>query len=96
MFLLDDILLSPLKGLALVCRKVHQAAQEDLERQEKEILAALAELHHLMDAGRIGDADFNVRESDLLDRLDACQAARDKDRPPSAEATGAEDDHGDE
>ena len=44
MFLLDDILLSPLKGLAAVCRKVHEAALEDLEKQEKEILAALAEL----------------------------------------------------
>jgi hypothetical protein len=76
MFLLDDILLSPFKGLAAICRKVHEAAQEDLEQQEKDIMAALAELHQLMDVGQIGDEDFNVRESDLLGRLEACQEAR--------------------
>jgi hypothetical protein len=76
MFLLDDILLAPIKGLAMVCRKVHEAAEEELENQEKAILADLAELHHQLDADRIGDEDFNVRECELLDRLDNCQKAR--------------------
>jgi ribosomal protein L29 len=75
MFLLDDILLAPMKGLAAICQKVREAAQEDLEKQEKEILAALAELHQLLDVGQIGEEDFNRRESGLLDRLDACQEA---------------------
>jgi hypothetical protein len=52
MFLLDDILLAPIKGLAAICQKVHDAALEDLEQQEKDILATLTELHQLMDAGR--------------------------------------------
>ena len=64
-----------MKGLAAICQKVREAAQEDLEKQEKDILAALAELHQLLDGGRIGDEDFNARESDLLDRLEACQEA---------------------
>ena len=76
MFLLDDILLAPIKGLAVICRKVHEAAKKDLEQQERDILAALGELHQLMDAGQIGDEDFNGRESHLLDRLEACQEAR--------------------
>ncbi len=76
MFLLDDILLSPLKGLAAVCRKVHDAAQEDLADQEQAVLGALAELHQQLDAGWIADADFNTRENELLDRLEACQKAR--------------------
>jgi hypothetical protein len=79
MFLLDDILLAPIKGLAMICQKVHQAAQEDLERQEKEIMGALAELHQLMDLGQIGDDDFDRRESDLLNRLEACQQSRSTD-----------------
>jgi hypothetical protein len=94
MFLLDDILLSPIKGLAMICQKVHQAAQEDLEKQEKDIMAALAELHQLMDLGQIGDEDFSVRESRLLDRLDACQAARIVDRPASVQEQAPEDDDG--
>ena len=64
MFLLDDLLLAPIKGLAAVCQKVHEAAEEDLEAQEKAVLADLAELHHLLDAGQISDDDFNVREGD--------------------------------
>ena len=80
MFLLDDLIFAPLKGLAAVCQKVHDAAQEDLEQQEKSVLADLSELHHLLDDGRIGDEDFDVREGLLLDRLDACRRATGKDR----------------
>ena len=94
MFLLDDILLAPIKGLAVMCQKVHDAAQEDLEKQEKDILATLAELHQLMDAGRIGDEDFNVRECDLLDRLEACQKVRGTGRPSAFEKRAPEDDDG--
>ena len=94
MFLLDDILLAPIKGLAAMCRKVHDAAQEDLEKQEKDILATLAELHQLMDAGHIGDEDFNVRECVLLDRLEACQKTRGTGRPSTFEGREQDDDHG--
>jgi hypothetical protein len=94
MFLLDDILLAPIKGLAMICRKVHDAAQEDMEKQEKEILARLAELHQLMDAGRIGEEDFNVRECDLLDRLEACQKVSGTDRPPAYAEGRPEEDNG--
>ena len=83
MFLLDDILLAPIKGLAVICQKVHQAAQEDLESQERAVLSSLTELYQQVDTGQIGDDDFNARESDLLDRLEACKQARGKDRPPA-------------
>ena len=85
MFLLDDILLSPIKGLAAVCQKVHEAAQEDLQQQEQAILASLAELHRLLDAGDVADADFNTRECELLDRLEVCQEARNKGRQAAEE-----------
>ena len=80
MFLLDDILLAPIKGLATVCQKVHEAAQEDLADQEKAVLATLAELHQQLDAGSIADTDFDARECELLDRLEACQKARNPHR----------------
>ncbi len=91
MFLLDDLLLAPIKGLAAVCQKVHDAAQEDLDSQEKAVMADLAELHHLLDAGQIGDDDFNAREGDLLDRLEAFGQAR---RGPAGEEFVQEDEHG--
>ena len=70
MFLLDDILLSPIKGLAMVCQKVHDAAQEDRKQQESAVLAQLAELYQQFEQGGIGDADFNAKETELLDRLE--------------------------
>ena len=82
MFLLDDLLLAPINGLTAVCRKVYEAAQDELDGREKAILADLAELHKMMDVGQIGDDDFNVREESLLDRLEACRRAAGKDRQP--------------
>ena len=76
MFLLDDILLAPFKGLAAVCQKIREAADEELDSQEKEILASLTELHQCLESGKIGDQEFDVRETVLLDRLDAARSAR--------------------
>ena len=76
MFLLDDILLAPFKGLAAICQKIHDAAEEDLESQEKAILASLSELHQCLDSGKIGDEEFDVREEALLDRLESARNAR--------------------
>lgn len=76
MFLLDDILMAPLKGLAAVCRKVYEAAQDDLESQEKDILATLAELYQELETNGIGDEEFNARESALLERLESARDAR--------------------
>jgi hypothetical protein len=94
MFLLDDLLLAPIKGLAVVCQKVREAAQEDLLAQEKAILAALAELHQQLDAAQIGDEEFNTREGELLDRLEACQRLTKSGQGTVAEDEPQADDHG--
>ena len=70
MFLLDDILLSPLKGFAAVCRKVEEAARQDLENQEKGAMSALGELHRRLETGQIDEKDFEVEEVRLLERLE--------------------------
>ena len=79
MFLLDDILLAPFTGLAAVCRKVQDAAEEDLKAQEQQILGTLADLYHELEIGRIGNNEFNTRESGLLDRLEDLHGRRHAD-----------------
>jgi hypothetical protein len=69
-FLIDDILLAPMKGLAAVCRKVEEAARQDLESQGKEALAALGRLHRRLELGQIEEADFNLEETRLLEQID--------------------------
>lgn len=70
MFILDDILLSPMTGLVAVCRKVEEAARQDLENQEKGTMSALGELHHRLETGQINENDFDLEESRLLDKFE--------------------------
>ena len=70
MFILDDILLSPLKGLAAVCRKVEEAARQDLENQGKGAMSALGELHRRLEAGQIDEKDFDLEETRLLEKIE--------------------------
>jgi hypothetical protein len=69
-FLLDDILLSPVRGLAAVCRKVQEAAWQDLENQEKTVMSALGDLHRRLETGQIEESEFDSEEARLLARLE--------------------------
>ncbi len=73
MFLVDDILLAPLKGLAAVCRQVQDAARQELDGQHKASLAALAELHKEIESGRIGAEEFDAQEARLLEQLESIE-----------------------
>ncbi|MBI1902691.1 MAG: gas vesicle protein GvpG [Planctomycetia bacterium] len=75
MFLIDDILLAPARGLAAICRKVQEAAQQERAEQETSIVAQLTELHRLLEAGGISDTEFNDRETALLERLESLRGA---------------------
>jgi len=70
MFLVDDILLSPLKGFIAVCRQVQDAARQDLDNQQKAAMAALAELHQRLESGQIDEEEFDMQEGRLLEQLE--------------------------
>lgn len=70
MLILDDILLSPFRGIFWVFNEVHKAAQEELSNEEKAITAELGNLYVMLDKGGITEAEFEKRERELLDRLD--------------------------
>lgn len=95
MFLLDDILLAPIHGILWVGQKVHQAAQQGLAEEEETITALLRESYLMLEAGKITEAEFALREQELLDRLDKLAERpplgedEDEDLPaPSAEKAG--------
>jgi hypothetical protein len=70
MFLLDDLLLYPIKGVVSLCKKVDEAAHQDIENQEKNIVASLGELHRRLEMGQIDEATFDIEESTLLEKMD--------------------------
>jgi hypothetical protein len=73
MFLVDDLLLSPVKGILWVFREIHDAAQQELAGESEAITAALSELYMRLDTGQITEAEFEAQEKVLLDRLDRLQ-----------------------
>ena len=70
MFLVDDIVMAPGSFLMWVMRKVHEAAQEELENDTARITAELSELHRKLETGAITETQFDAQEKELLDRLD--------------------------
>jgi Gas vesicle protein G len=80
MFLVDDILLAPLKGLAAVCRQIEEAARQELQARQKAAVTSLAELHKRLEAGQLGEEEFDLEEAELLERLDAIERTLNRDR----------------
>ncbi|MGO8761910.1 MAG: gas vesicle protein GvpG [Desulfobaccales bacterium] len=74
MFLIDDLLMSPVKGILWVFREIHDAAQTELAGESEAITAALSELYMKLETGQISETEFDAREKVLLDRLDRLQA----------------------
>lgn len=74
MFLVDDLLMSPIKGVLWVFREIHDAAEQELAGESEAITAALSELYMKLETGQITEEQFDAQEKVLLDRLDRLQA----------------------
>jgi hypothetical protein len=70
MFLLDDILLSPIRGILWVAEKVRDASRDELAAEGDAITAELRDLYLMLESGRITEEEFALREGPLLDRLE--------------------------
>lgn len=74
MFFVDDLLMSPIKGVLWVFKEIHDAAEQELAGESEAITAALSELYMKLDTGQITEEQFDTQEKMLLDRLDRLQA----------------------
>ena len=70
MFILDDILLSPLKGLVWIAEKIDEVAEGELSDEGK-LMDKLMELQMRFELDEIEEDEYNKRESELLERMDA-------------------------
>lgn len=77
MLLVDDILLSPVKGLFYIFKQIHNAAEEEFLNEEG-VSAQLSELYMMLETGKITEEEFNMQESTLLDRLDQIEEYKKK------------------
>lgn len=71
MLILDDLLLSPLRGFYWIFREIYNATQQELTNEAEAITTELSELYMMLETGRISEAEFDAQEKELLDRLEA-------------------------
>jgi len=70
MFLIDSILLAPLKGVVWLGEKLNEIAEKELSdtgRIKEELMA----LQLRFELDEITEQEYNEKEKELLDRLDA-------------------------
>lgn len=77
MFLLDDILLAPVKGLVWLGETLDDMIQAEA-RDDNRLKETLLELQLRLDLGQIGEAEYRRQEGALLERLDAIQAEKER------------------
>jgi hypothetical protein len=93
MLIIDDILLSPVRGINWIFRKIHELAEEELEGESDRIRQSLTELYMMLETGQISEEEFEQKEKELLDRLDALE---DEDVVDDEKADDDEDDVNDD
>jgi len=87
MLIVDNVLLSPVRGLLWIFREIHQAAEQELKNESDAITAKLSELYMKLELGQITEEQFDEYERELLDRLEELEAEED---------ASAEDEDGDD
>jgi hypothetical protein len=73
MLLVDDILLFPMRGMLWLFEEIRDAAEHELRQEAKAITLQLQQLYGMLESKAITEAEFDVREAKLLDRLDQLQ-----------------------
>lgn len=77
MFLIDDILLSPLKLLAWLGEKINDVVEKELS-DEGLIKEKLMQLQLRFEMDEISDEEYTRQEKELLARLEAIRKAKEE------------------
>jgi hypothetical protein len=73
MFVIDDILLFPMRSILWIFRELYNSAQQEMENEADSITAELSDLYMMLETERITEDEFDTREKQLLDRLEIIQ-----------------------
>ena len=88
MFIFDDIVLAPIKGIQWIAKEIDKAAQSEIEQQGEDLTRELTRLYMLLETGRLTEEEFEEREIELLERMDALSQGETAD--PDATPAGDE------
>lgn len=79
MFLLDDILLAPLKAVIWLGGKIHEVVEKEFS-DEDYIKEKLMELQLQFELENIAEEEYMRQEKEILARLDAIRKAKKEER----------------
>jgi hypothetical protein len=69
-FLADDIILFPFKGILSVFQEIYKAALEEIAGEADRLRNELSHVYQLLEQGAIAEDEFDATEKRILDRLD--------------------------
>ncbi|MBU4299012.1 gas vesicle protein GvpG [Patescibacteria group bacterium] len=70
-FLIDDILLAPIKGIVWVAEKVRDMAVEELEDTPEKLQRELLDLQMALETEQISETEHQKKEKDILERFES-------------------------
>lgn len=77
MFLIDDILLAPLRGVVWMGKKINEVLEKEVS-DEGRIKAKLMELQLRFELDEISEQEYDEQEKDLLAQLDVIRKAKEE------------------
>ena len=75
MFLIDDILLAPLKGVIWLGKKINEVVEKEFSDQGR-IKEELMQLQLRFEMDEINEEEYKKQEKELLERLDAIRKTK--------------------
>lgn len=75
MFIIDDILLAPLKGVVWLGKKINEVVEKEFS-DEGRIKEKLMELQMRFELDEISEEEYKEGEKKLLERLDTIRKAK--------------------
>lgn len=91
MLIVDDLLLSPVTSIFWVFREIANTAEKELASEADNLTARLSELYMRLETGQISEEEFDKREQEILDRLDAISQPGGKLRDEEEEGDESEE-----
>ena len=77
MFLIDDLLLLPVKGFLGIFKEIHEMAEREVS-DEGYIRERLMELQLRFELDEIGEEEYTRQEKELMARLEAIRKAKEE------------------
>ena len=77
-FLIDDLLLLPVKGFVGIFKKIHEMAERELS-DEDYIRERLMELQLKYELDELSEEKYTKQEKELMERLDAIRKAKEEE-----------------